>query len=309
MALHYEPMKPQFVAVASGIDLRQSLDRATLDELIGVLDRYGVLVFHGQPLSKEELVSLGKQFGPVDEALQKKLTQRVQDRLHNSAITDISNIDSSGKVADRKHKQSALNVGNRFWHSDSSYAHHPFRYSILAAVTAASWGGQTEYADLRAAYDALDPRTRELISDKVATFYSHFTRQWLGIDDGPEDLTAYPPVRWPMVRTHPGSGRKLIWCDSKVCEISDMTLAEGRALAHELIEHIGQSERVYSHTWRAGDVVFYDNRSVLHRGRRFDLSERREMRRVSTLDDAASLGEAPFAVTLPVAISGRTAPA
>src|SRR5690606_32011117 len=156
---------------------------------------------------------------------------------------------------------------------------------------AVSWGGATEYADLRAAYDSLDDRTRELISDRTATFYSHFTRQWLGIDDGPPELRTYPPVRWPMVRTHPTTGRKVIWCDSKVCEISGMSIPEGRALAHELVEHIGQREHVYRHEWRADDVVFWDNRSVLHRGRRFDLSERREMRRVSIVDDSTALGQ------------------
>ena len=114
-------------------------------------------------------------------------------------------------------------------------------------------------------------------------------------------MSAYPPVRWPMIRTHPGSGRKVLWVDNKVNEISGMSIPEGRALAHELIEHIGQPERVYSHGWTAGDVVMWDNRSVLHRGRRFDLAERREMRRVSTKDDSSSLGEVfsdrrPYAV-------------
>ena len=121
-------------------------------------------------------------------------------------------------------------------------------------------------------------------------FFSHNTRQWLGIDDSPADLAAYPPVRWPLVRTHPVSRRKTLWLDSKVREISGMSVPEGRALAHELLEHIGQRERVHTHRWTPGDVVMWDNRSVLHRGRRFDLTERREMRRVSTIDDAASLG-------------------
>ena len=134
---------------------------------------------------------------------------------------------------------------------------------------------------------------------EVATFYSHHTRDWLGMNDSAPDRAAYPPVRWPMVRTHPGSRRKLLWVDNKVTEISGMSVPEGRALAHELLEHIGQREHVYSHAWRPGDVVMWDNRSVLHRGRRFDLGERREMRRVSTVDDSASLGEQPSAEATP----------
>ena len=139
-----------------------------------------------------------------------------------AALTDISNVDTSGNVAERSHKQ---------------------------------------------------------------------TMMFLGMQDSEQDRSAYPPVRWPMVRTHPGSGRKVLRVDNKVTEISGMSVPEGRALAHELLEHIGQRERVYSHAWTPNDVVMWDNRSVLHRGRRFDLAERREMRRVSTIDDSSSLGE------------------
>ena len=130
-----------------------------------------------------------------------------------------------------------------------------------------------------------------MVGDKIGTFYSHNTRDWLQVAAGEEERKAYPPVQWPLVRTHPGSNRKVLWCDSKVARISGMTIPEGRALAHELIEHIGQRERIYSHAWRSGDLVMYDNRSVLHRGRRFNLDERREMRRVEVVDTVHSLGE------------------
>jgi alpha-ketoglutarate-dependent 2,4-dichlorophenoxyacetate dioxygenase len=184
-----------------------------------------------------------------------------------------------------------MNVSNRFWHSDGSFKHFPNRYSILNAVVAVERGGQTEFADLRAAYDALDDATRALISDRVGTFYSHNTRDMLHVRASEEERSAYPPVQWPLVRTHPGSHRKVLWCDSKVTRVSGMSVPEGRALVHELIEHIGQRERVYSHTWKSGDLVMYDNRSVLHRGRRFNLEDRREMRRVEVVDDVHSLGE------------------
>ena len=300
MTLQIKPDSADYVARISGIDLGKPLDQTTIDAIVKASDRYAVLVFHDQPLTDEQLVDFGASFGPLDVGLQEKLMKKVQDRYASAAISDISNVDAdSGDVADRKHKQAIMNVGNRFWHSDSSYDRHPYRYSILTAKTTASRGGATEYADLRAAYDALDDDTKALIADKTATFYSHFTRQWLGIEDRPEDLRVVPPVRWPMVRTHPGSGRKVLWCDSKVCEISGMSIPEGRALAHELIEHIGQRERVYAHHWQPNDVVLYDNRSVLHRGRRFDMTERREMRRVATVDDSEALGQAPIDVALP----------
>ncbi|KQX23526.1 MULTISPECIES: TauD/TfdA dioxygenase family protein [unclassified Sphingomonas] len=300
MTLQIKPDSADYVARISGVDLSRPLDEASVGAIVEASDKYAVLVFHDQPLTDEQLVNFGASFGPLDVGLQEKLMKKVQDRYASAAISDISNVDgSSGDVADRKHKQAIMNVGNRFWHSDSSYDRHPYRYSILTAKTVASKGGATEYADLRAAYDALDEDTKALIADRTATFYSHFTRQWLGIEDRPEDLRVFPPVRWPMVRTHPGSGRKLLWCDSKVCEISGMSIPEGRALAHELIEHIGQRERVYSHYWQPHDVILYDNRSVLHRGRRFDMTERREMRRVATVDSSEALEQAPVSVALP----------
>lgn len=291
MTLQVEAVNADFAAVISGVELSGKLTPAEIDEIERTIWHYGVLVFHDQPLTMEEQVAFASQFGPLDTGLQTKLMNKTATRLGNDAVTDISNLDASGNIADRLHKMALMNVGNAYWHTDSSYEHHPFRYSILAAVTAVSWGGETQFADLRAAYDALDERTRALIADREATFWSHNTRHQLGIEDSQAEMRAYPPVRWPIVRTHPGSGRKVLWVDSKVTDISGMSVPEGRALAHELIEHISQRERVYSHVWRANDVVMWDNRSVLHRGRRFDLTERREMRRVSTKDDSSSLGE------------------
>ena len=289
--LEVQPVDPEFVAVVRGVALSRPLTPAHVDEIARTIWKYGVLVFPDQPLTMDEQVAFARNFGPLDTGLQTKVMNKTATRLGNDAVTDISNLDVEGKVADKMHKMALMNVGNAFWHTDSSYEHHPFRYSILAAVTAVSWGGHTQFADLRDAYDTLDERTKALIADKTAVFYSHNTRLQLGIEDTEADLTAYPPVRWPMVRTHPGSGRTVLWVDSKVRAISGMSVPEGRALAHELIEHIGQRERVYSHPWKPNDVIMWDNRSVLHRGRRFDLTERREMRRVSTKDDSSSLGE------------------
>ena len=201
-------------------------------------------------------------------------------------------LDADGNVAGPEHWQTITTVGNRFWPSDGSYKHTPIRYSILNAVTAVEYGGETQYADLRAAYESLDDVTKVLIADKVAVFWSHNTRDQLKITDSEEERGAFPKARWPMVRTHPASGRKVLWCDSKVWGIEGMSLPEGRALAHELIEHIGQREHVYSHKWQPGDLIMADNRSTVHRGRRFDHTHRREMRRVETNDDSRSLGYA-----------------
>lgn len=288
--MQIEAVTPEFVARVTGIDLREPITPADRKTIVSAADKYAVLVFPGQYLSKEELVAFGHAFGQVDTTLQTKLLNHIQNRLGTDEVTDISNLDAEGRVAAPDHWQTITTIGNRFWHSDGSYKELPIRYSILNAVTAVGYGGETQYADLRAAYDALDDVTRNLIANKVGRFWSHNTRDQLKIPDSEAERSAFPKSRWPMVRTHPGSGRKLLWCDSKCCEIEGMSVPEGRALVHEMIEHIGQRERVYSHAWQAGDLVMADNRAAVHRGRRFDHAERREMRRVETVDDVRSLG-------------------
>ena len=287
-----EAVTPDFVARVTGVDLSRPVSPALRDAIVALADRYAVLVFPDQPISKEELVAFGHAFGEVDTSLQRKLLNHVQNRLGTDEVTDISNLDAQGQVAGPEHWQTITTVGNRFWHSDGSYKHTPIRYSVLNAVTVVAEGGETQYADLRAAWDALDPATQAILAEKVAVFWSHNTRDWLKIPDTPAERGAFDRSRWPMLRIHPGSGRKVLWCDSKVCAIEGMPLAEGRALAHELIEHIGQRERVYSHAWRPGDLVLYDNRATVHRGRRFDHAQPREMRRVEVVDTALSLGAA-----------------
>jgi alpha-ketoglutarate-dependent 2,4-dichlorophenoxyacetate dioxygenase len=290
LAVQIDPVTPEFVARVTGIDLARPVAAGDRAAIVAAADRYAVLVFPGQHLTKEELVAFGHTFGDVDTTLQKKLLNHIQNRLGTDEVTDISNVDAEGEVAAPDHWQTITTIGNRFWHSDSSYKELPIRYSILNAVTAVSYGGETQYADLRAAYDALDDVTRALITGKVGRFWSHNTRVQLKIPDTEAERSAFPKSRWPLVRTHPGSGRKVLWCDSKCSEIEGMSVPEGRALIHELIEHIGQRERVYSHAWQAGDLIMADNRAAVHRGRRFDHTERREMRRVETVDDVRSLG-------------------
>lgn len=292
MPITITPVQGDFVARVTGIDLHQPLAAEDRDAIVRACDAFGVLVFPGQLLEKEELVAFGHAFGEVDTTLQKKLLNHVQNRLGMDTITDISNVDAEGQVAGPEHWQTITTVGNRFWHSDGSYKHQPIRYSILNAVTAVAHGGETQYADLRAAYDDLDEVTRDWIADKVGQFWSHNTRDMLKIPDTEAERGAFPKARWPLVRVHPGSGRRVLWCDSKVYAIEGLPLPEGRALVHELIEHIGQREHVYSHHWTPGDLVMADNRCTVHRGRRFDHAERREMRRVETTDDSVSLGEA-----------------
>ncbi len=289
MSCHVEPISGDFVGRVSGVDLTKPLSDGEVAEIVAAIDRYGVLVFGDQPVTQEQQVAFASRLGPLDYGPQKALAT-IQTRLTEPALSDISNVDLSGNIAPRTHAQSVMNVGNMQWHSDASYQHYPFRYSILSCQVPSKWGGQTEFADLRAAYDALDPHLLALIADKTGEFYGLHGRDMLGDPSSPEVRAMFPPVRWPLVRTHPESGRKVLWIGTPLREIDGMPTHEARMLANVLLEHATRPERVYSHDWTTGDLVMWDNRATLHRGRWFDLGERREMRRAGTSDDVGAIG-------------------
>lgn len=292
--MYIEALSNGFVARVSGIDLRKSISETEVADIVAGLDKYAVLLFPGQPVTQAQQVDFTRRLGPLEYGPQKAL-DLIQTRLQEAALSDISNVDASGNVAARTHDQAVMNIGNMMWHSDGSYQSYPFRYSILSCQVPAKWGGQTEFADLRAAYDALDDNLKDIVKHKTGEFFALHGRDQLGVDSIPAMRDLFPPVRWPLVRMHPATGRKLLWVGTPLREIDGMTVYEGRMLAHALLEHATRRERVYSHSWTAGDLIIWDNRSVLHRGRWFDLAERREMRRAGTTDDIGCL-DAPVRV-------------
>jgi alpha-ketoglutarate-dependent 2,4-dichlorophenoxyacetate dioxygenase len=194
-------------------------------------------------------------------------------------------------VAERTHRRIVSNIANQLWHSDSSFQRPAAKYSMLMCEIVTSWGGETEVADMRAAYDALGEPTKRALDGLEAEHYALHSRFMLGDDNySEEQRNAVPPVTWPVVRTHPGSGRKHLFIGAHARSIAGMTVPEGRMLLADLLEHATQPQFRHRHTWRPGDLLIWDNRCVLHRGRRFDLSERRELRRATTLDvDAPEL--------------------
>jgi alpha-ketoglutarate-dependent 2,4-dichlorophenoxyacetate dioxygenase len=289
MTIQIAPFNTDFVATVSGIDLSQPLNDSECLAIERAIWEYGVLIFRGQPLTPDEQLAFARSFGPLETALSIRHADADDQQTTQTGVLDLSNVSPKGRFADKTDDVTLINAINRIWHSDGLGLATPFRYSILSAQSAVSWGGETQFADLRAAYDALDERTRQLVAEKTAVFSFSFPRQVFGMSSPGDDDKQFPAVRWPLVRTHAGSSRKLLWVDSKLMEIPGMTLPESRILAIELLEHITQRERVHTHTWHTDDVVMWDNRSVLHRGRRFDPTERRAMRRVSTLDDMLPL--------------------
>ncbi len=287
MALELKPLTPLIAADASGLDLRRPLDAARIAAIDAALDRYAVLVFRDQPMSEAEQVACARQFGPLDAGLRK--ATGAATRFQHEELIDISNLALDGAVADRDNARLIGALANQLWHSDSSFQPLPIKYSMLSAVTVPDQGGDTEWADLRAAWDALPEDLRHAVAGRSAHHSTFHSRIMLGDDQyTPEQLNRFPPAEWPLVRTHPGSGRKLLFVGVHCDRVSGMSVPEGRTLIADLIEHATQRQFVYRHQWRTGDYVMWDNRSTLHRGRRYDLAARRDLRRTTTLErDAA----------------------
>jgi alpha-ketoglutarate-dependent 2,4-dichlorophenoxyacetate dioxygenase len=283
MTLRLKPLHPIFAAEASGLDLTTPMSPADACAINAAMNQYGVLVWRGQPLTAEQQIQFATVFGPLDVGL-KRVFKR-PERLDDERLIDISNIGMDGNVQRRDSPKNLSNFANQLWHSDSSFMRPRAAYSMLHALVTPSWGGDTEFADLRAAYDTLDARTRTMIADLCAEHYALHTRLLLGDDAYTEEQkTAMPPVVWPIVDTHPGSGRKILFVGAHARQIIGLSTAESRLLLSDLLEHATQRERVYVHKWEIGDLVMWDNRSIVHRGRRFDLNERRELRRTTVND-------------------------
>lgn len=283
MPLQLKPIHPVFAAEASGIDLRQPLGERDAKAINAAMNEHAVLVFRGQPLTAQEQINFARSFGPLDIGL-KRVFKR-PERLEDERLIDISNVDAQGNVARRDSPKNLSNFANQLWHSDSSFMKPRAAYSMLHAVVLPSWGGDTEFADLRAAYDTLPDRLKADVQDLQAEHFALHTRILLGDDAYTDDQKKeIPPAVWPLVDTHPGSGRKVLFVGVHARQIIGWPTAESRMFLSDLLEHATQRERVYTHKWQVGDLVIWDNRSTLHRGRRYDIAERRELRR-TTIND------------------------
>ncbi len=282
--LTLSPLHPVFAAEVQGIDLRQPTDADLAAKIEAAMDEFAVLVFRDQVLDESQQMAFTRALGPVDMGLLKVLQRR--SRFKEAGMIDISNVDLESQILERDDPRLITMLANQLWHSDSSFKQPSAKYSLLLACILPEQGGETEFADMRAAYDALPDEVRGELEGLAAEHSAFHSRIQLGDRQyTPEDLAKYPTVAWPIVRTHPGSRRKTLFIGAHATHIVGWPVPEGRLLLAELLEHATQSRFVYRHTWRPGDLVIWDNRAVLHRGRRYDLSRRRELRR-STVEDA-----------------------
>jgi alpha-ketoglutarate-dependent 2,4-dichlorophenoxyacetate dioxygenase len=284
MALELRPLHPRFAAEAGPLDLRRVDDRATLEEIRAAMDRYLVLVFHDQAFGDEEQLAFAQRF---DGALHTKTGSAAlgANRFGNEALTDISNLGADGAIMARDDRKRQYALGNRLWHTDASFQDPPGRYSMLHARAVPTAGADTEFADMRAAYEALDDARRATIEGLRVHHSIAYSRQTLGFEFSAEEEELLKGAVHPLVRVNPRTGRRSLYLASHASRILDWPVPDGRLLLRDLIEHATQPQFVYRHAWRVGDLVIWDNRATMHRGRPFDDGrERRELRRVTTLD-------------------------
>ena len=289
MPMQIRPLGPFIGAEVDGIDLREPLTPAQAEALHHGMDRHAVLVFHNQPLTNEQHMAFTLALGPL-ETTQRNAMRKHSDFRLPETFNDVSNLDGNNQPYARDNRKRLFSIGNRLWHSDSSFKAIPAKYSLLRAVCIPSKGGNTEFAHMGAAYEALDDDTQTLIEPLICEHSQLFSRDVIGFREfSPEERERFTPVRQRLVRTLPRTGRKSIYLSSHAGTILGWALPEARLLLRDLTEHATQREFVYSHQWQANDLVMWDNRQTMHRGRPFPPDKARDVRRTTIMGHAPTV--------------------
>jgi len=290
-AASFRQVGPCLAAEVQGTDLTKPLSPEEVAAVHAGMDKYAVLVFHDQPLTDEQQLAFTRSLGEIEHAIGTSLRAPDEYRLPTT-FADVSNLDKNNQIYAREDRRRLFALGNRLWHSDSSFKVVPAKYSLLHARSIPSKGGNTEFADMRAGYDALDDETRALVSDLICEHSQIFSRQQLGFTDfTEEERERFAPVRQCLVRTHPVTGRKSLYLASHAGGIVGWPVPEARAFLRDLIEIATQREFVYSHQWRVGDLVMWDNRQTMHRARPFPAHEPRDVRRTTLMGDGPTAAQ------------------
>jgi alpha-ketoglutarate-dependent 2,4-dichlorophenoxyacetate dioxygenase len=292
MNIEPRPLHPHIAAELTGIDLAQPIDADTVDAIWTAIDRHAVLVFRNQRLTDAQLRDFAALFGPLE--IGRAAARPGKRRLAIPQIGDISNLDVDGQVRRLDDRRRLDSLGNRLWHTDASYMPVPVVLGMLHAVAlpppSPFGNGETEFADMRAAYDALPDATKSAIDGLVVEHDIFWSRGQIGFTEFPQgEREQYPPSPQRLVRLHPGSKRKTLYLSAHGSHVVGWPVADGRLLLWDLTVHATQREYVYSHTWRIGDLVIWDNRCTMHRGRPHDEAQPRDLRRATTLDTASTL--------------------
>ena len=278
MATEIRQIHDEFAGEVSGIDLREPLSAADVATIEAGMDQHAVLVFRNQNITDEQQIAFSKNFGNIEMKLGGNI--RSETRV-NELINDVSNLDNNNKPFDREDRFRYFNLGNHLWHSDSSFRAVPAKYSLLSGRKIPGEGGNTEFADMRAAYDALDDKTKAQVESMVCEHSQIYSRGKLGFTFNEEEIDLMKPVRQAMVRSHPVSGRKSLYLSAHAGAIIDMPLPEAKLFLMNLNEFATERRFVYAHKWTQYDLVIWDNRQVMHRARGYDETQPRDMRRTT----------------------------
>ena len=292
MTISIRQITPVFAGDVSGVDITQPLSRDGVAAIEAGMDCHAVLVFQGQRLTDDTQRAFTRNFGTLESSRGGHIATAAERRLPRD-MQDASNLDKDQKPLSRDDRRRMFNLGNRLWHSDSSYRATPAKYSLLSGRIVVDQGGHTEFADMRAAYDALDEATKAEIEDLVCEHSLIYSRGALGFTElSAEEQAMFRPVRQRLVRTHPVTGRKSLFLSAHGGSIVGWPVPEARAFLRDLVEHATQRQFVYSHKWQQWDLVIWDNRQTMHRVTRFDDTQVRDMRRTTVAGDTMTVAQA-----------------
>ena len=291
MNLDLHPMHPVFAAEVTGVDLRDPPSAPLCAAIDAAMDQYGVVVLRGQQINDAQQMAFARALGPL-EPMPAQVGMEKQ-RLKHREMVDISNLEVDGSVLPPDDRRRLFNLGNQLWHTDSSFKATPAKYSMLHARAIPPEGGETEFADMRAAWDALPETIKRRVEPMICDHSLLYSRAVLGFDAfTEEERTTFAPVPQRLVRRHAGSQRRSLYLASHIGAIHGMPRPEALMLIRDLTEHATQPQFVYSHTWRVNDLVIWDNRCTMHRGRAYDDQRyKRDMRRMTLEDVAPTLAQ------------------
>jgi alpha-ketoglutarate-dependent 2,4-dichlorophenoxyacetate dioxygenase len=292
MTVSIRPLHPVFAGEVECVDCRRPLSAEVVAALEAGMDQYAVLVFRDQKVTDDEQIAFTRYFGELENYNTPGHVRKREDHRLGPGIADFSNLDKHGNIMSAEDRIWFFKLGDRLWHSDSSFRPIPAKHSLLSGRVLPSRGANTEFADMRAAYDALDDDTKAEIEDLVCEHSLTYSREAIGFTNlTPGEIAAFSPVRQRLVRTHPSTGRKSLFLSSHAGTILGWTIPEARMFLRDLTDHATQRDFVYSHSWRPFDLVMWDNRSTMHRARRFDRNEVRDVRRTTLAGDVPTIGQ------------------
>ena len=281
---------PNFVGFVDGVDLKKDLDIKIVKEIDNAINKLSVLVFKDQNIDDSEQVRFTKYFGEIEASGSKSNITKAKDRRLSTDLADVSNLDKNNKPFTKDDPRRIFNLGNRLWHTDSSFKEIPAKYSLLSARNVSKEGGNTEFADMRSAYDNLESKIKNKIDTMICEHSLIYSRQRLGFDMvkelSSEEIKNFTPVEQPLVRKNKVTNRKTIFLSSHIGKIKDWIRPDSMCFIDDLIEYATQLKFKYIHEWSKNDLIIWDNRQTMHRARAYDdLKENRDMRRTTVLGE------------------------